>query len=242
MRPGIIPACAGNTDQAFDLGFGVGDHPRMRGEHYTYDSADISGMGSSPHARGTLCCRFRLLDRRGIIPACAGNTFFPDKRKGVHRDHPRMRGEHLPESAICGHKRGSSPHARGTPDVIGVAPAAVVDHPRMRGEHSNLRRADTYNWGSSPHARGTLADVHDLFHAAGIIPACAGNTRLKLACILHTGDHPRMRGEHDLPEGLDTGKTGSSPHARGTPTQQEQVAGLRGIIPACAGNTCRSVR
>ena len=71
-------------------------------------------MGSSPHARGTRASLYWLFDDEGIIPACAGNTFFPDKRAGVHRDHPRMRGEHLLRLIQQVANEGSSPHARGT--------------------------------------------------------------------------------------------------------------------------------
>ena len=71
---GIIPACAGNTSRRSKAYRMVWDHPRMCGEHYAYDSADITGMGSSPHVRGTPLMQ-RLRDEvGGIIPACAGNT------------------------------------------------------------------------------------------------------------------------------------------------------------------------
>ena len=66
----------------------------MRGEHLTKPLQRPQRIGSSPHARGTHYVNAGTTQLNGIIPACAGNTFFPDKRKGVHRDHPRMRGEH----------------------------------------------------------------------------------------------------------------------------------------------------
>ena len=66
----------------------------MRGEHNSGRDAQVTNAGSSPHARGTQYTISTCHGKDGIIPACAGNTFFPDKRAGVHRDHPRMRGEH----------------------------------------------------------------------------------------------------------------------------------------------------
>ena len=71
---GIIPACAGNTTLTLGNLIARGDHPRMRGEHFDHDTHVRTGMGSSPHARGTLFQRVDHHQVDGIIPACAGNT------------------------------------------------------------------------------------------------------------------------------------------------------------------------
>ena len=72
--PGIIPACAGNTDCPMRRLFGRWDHPRVCGEHGE-DYGFIAGdLGSSPRVRGTLCTVRLDLRIVGIIPACAGNT------------------------------------------------------------------------------------------------------------------------------------------------------------------------
>ena len=44
------------------------------------------------------------------------------------RDHPRIRGEHLPGELSCGHGDGSSPHTRGAHLEIPAIPriAAVI--------------------------------------------------------------------------------------------------------------------
>ena len=54
MRGRFIPACAGNTDRRSRIGSINAVHPRMRGEHLIQFSQCICGVGSSPHARGTL--------------------------------------------------------------------------------------------------------------------------------------------------------------------------------------------
>ena len=51
---GIIPACAGSTDILQIADKVVGDHPRMRGEHYDARGWAAEIRGSSPHARGAL--------------------------------------------------------------------------------------------------------------------------------------------------------------------------------------------
>ena len=98
---GIIPACAGSTIVE-DIPYSPGtDHPRMRGEHRSLCSATVRPLGSSPHARGALAwgeCRHIV---GGIIPACAGSTRRGRGGSRRPRDHPRMRGEHVPVAASC---------------------------------------------------------------------------------------------------------------------------------------------
>ena len=98
---GIIPACAGNTSRIVRSLLGIWDHPRMRGEHMFDEVSGDRYEGSSPHARGTrLIVPMRGL-ARGIIPACAGNTWWNAVPAVASRDHPRMRGEHCVPSCAC---------------------------------------------------------------------------------------------------------------------------------------------
>ena len=172
---GIIPACAGNTSAAHASASMRREHPRMRGEHERTPGSHLHFGGSSPHARGTRSATCFLKINARIIPACAGNTRAEALACQVHRDHPRMRGEHSSASSVQTLCPGSSPHARGTlvarvriRIVPGIIPAcagntddAVVvwcergDHPRMRGEHTVPYVAFWRRVGSSPHARGT---------------------------------------------------------------------------------------
>ena len=70
------------------------DHPRIRGEHPMKDLMISFASGSSPHSRGTQYVPSLQARACGIIPAFAGNTFIPLKTNHVHKDHPRIRGEH----------------------------------------------------------------------------------------------------------------------------------------------------
>ena len=58
------------------------------------DGIDVSGIGSSPLARGAQVVASLIVAAGGIIPARAGST--PDKslRLFGRWDHPRSRGEH----------------------------------------------------------------------------------------------------------------------------------------------------
>ena len=173
----------------------------MRGEHFHSWLGTVHGLGSSPHARGTLLSVCLTVCWQGIIPACAGNTRFLLLRYRRTRDHPRMRGEHKMWLMVCFIRRGSSPHARGTRfhvrevvEPFGIIPACAGntwclvcwccvgwDHPRMRGEHVRTAWRRLGNRGSSPHARGTLGGRRVFHEDVGIIPACAGNTSSRLA-------------------------------------------------------------
>ena len=152
---GIIPACAGSTSATKCRQAPSRDHPRMCGEHRPQRKAISAMPGSSPHVRGARTLLHRVGSREGIIPACAGSTFFP-VGSGPHcRDHPRMCGEHLGPPLAISVPEGSSPHVRGalgsgdlSVQPYGIIPAcagstnrikcaifAPGDHPRMCGEH-----------------------------------------------------------------------------------------------------------
>ena len=231
----------------------------MCGEHQNASRLSHGPLGSSPHVRGALRPSATIGLGCGIIPACAGSTLFCHRFFGRFRDHPRMCGEHLPESAICGHSRGSSPHVRGAQfrgefvdhlvgiipacagSTTGVAASAKVtrDHPRMCGEHGRLATMPCRSPGSSPHVRGAQRLERQSCSLSGIIPACAGSTSWETLRRSSIRDHPRMCGEHSVKHNAKGNDQGSSPHVRGARRRQQDHPGSQGIIPACAGSTSR---
>ena len=134
----------------------------------------------------------------------------------MHRDHPRLRGEHFCPLSCMYITRGSPPLTRGTLDEDafklmspGITPAYAgntscnmdtlqlfQDHPRLRGEHRYLSYRDSIPQGSPPLTRGTLYATSTVTDASRITPAYAGNTRITDCSIFLTEDHPRLRGEH----------------------------------------------
>ena len=74
-------------------------------------------VGSSPLARGKPLRWGDLAAMVGIIPACAGETSPAWWPSSTHGDHPRLRGGNLqtPDSRLL--MPGSSPLARGKPDL-----------------------------------------------------------------------------------------------------------------------------
>ena len=90
----IIPALAGNTPGTVSTTMWSRDHPRSRGEYAAATIPAAFATGSSPLSRGI---RWRIWMRAakvGIIPALAGNTWFPKVWTSVPTDHPRSRGEY----------------------------------------------------------------------------------------------------------------------------------------------------
>ena len=153
----IIPACAGSTVVPGLLGCGVGDHPRMCGEHLVVVYLLCCLPGSSPHVRGALNIKIGELLTTRIIPACAGSTLCSLPCVFHCRDHPRMCGEHREPDGFPRTRVGSSPHVRGAQHfrtqvghILGIIPACAGstlffslsflscrDHPRMCGEHTS---------------------------------------------------------------------------------------------------------
>ena len=179
----------------------------------------MSADGSSPHTRGA-----------PGRPPCSGRT---------RRDHPRIRGEHLPCSSRlrtpcgiipayagstsssvspCTRFTGSSPHTRGAPEPQATRSLLTRDHPRIRGEHlvSSLygrlvERIIPAYAGSTIPCRGCPSSPE------GSSPHTRGAPRLPARRRSTRWDHPRIRGEHVVP-GC-------------------QAAHPAGIIPAYAGST-----
>ena len=94
IRPGIIPAYAGNTRCLQAPKPTRWDHPRVCGEHLIAVHRFVSFMGSSPRMRGTLYSMVFSDLLMGIIPAYAGNTSGVEKFTALQWDHPRVCGEH----------------------------------------------------------------------------------------------------------------------------------------------------
>ena len=114
IRPGIIPACAGNRWKELIWLKKSRDHPRVRGEQLFSGTRSIGKAGSSPRARGTGCVTVKAGCLPGIIPACAGNRDGCIRISHPSRDHPRVRGEQSSSRKACQSLGGSSPRARGT--------------------------------------------------------------------------------------------------------------------------------
>ena len=193
----ITPACAGNTNPPMITPMVSRDHPRLRGEYDGWVETIERGAGSPPLARGIRISQPCIRIRRGITPACAGNTISHGWKTLYGGDHPRLRGEYFGAFPAAIANAGSPPLARGIPFpdrfselLQGITPACAGntfsdsarprvtrDHPRLRGEYTYALYSIFAYWGSPPLARGIRFRHYTSSDSFGITPACAGNTK-----------------------------------------------------------------
>ena len=90
---GLIPAHAGKTYVFCVTCWGLGAHPRSRGENFDNVGKDIPFTGSSPLTRGKPSTVAHNTLSTGLIPAHAGKTRQETANMLASRAHPRSRGE-----------------------------------------------------------------------------------------------------------------------------------------------------
>ena len=162
---------------------------------------------------------------------------------------------------------GSSPRVRGKPAGggdegvdVGLIPACAGKtawasrgscppraHPRVCGENSLRWALIVPRAGSSPRVRGKLKGSSPLARGTGLIPACAGKTRMLMRRPPSPTAHPRVCGENQDVDAQAPLPDGSSPRVRGKLPRPRPGRRSRRLIPACAGKTrrrraCRRVR
>ena len=93
LRPGITPACAGNSLSVMLPPPALGDHPRVCGEQLPLPPSPLPNAGSPPRVRGTAGRCPAWSGCPGITPACAGNSSHRRIACCMVEDHPRVCGE-----------------------------------------------------------------------------------------------------------------------------------------------------
>ena len=152
---------------------------------------------------------------------------------------------------------GSSPRVRSRPvdvvhlaRVLGIISACAEQTQRfliqspMTRDHLRVCGADTPggpgngpNLGSSPRVRSRLHAAIWLFHPAGIISACAEQTRTLPTRYAFNRDHLRVCGADLGVSGFQPAVLGSSPRVRSRLSSRKRTAAKSRIISACAEQT-----
>jgi len=133
-------------------------------------------------------------------------------------------------------------HLRITPAYAGNAKTGPLvqrpqlDHPRVRGEREAGYAGDHGLIGSPPRTRGTLFCYCTQLDHQWITPAYAGNASRNCRMSKDSTDHPRVRGERDLPAAISMIAFGSPPRTRGTLPPRMRPRSETRITPAYAGN------
>ena len=118
---GIIPACAGRSQQKQHGGCLGRDHPRVCGEKQATKRPCLRFAGSSPRVRGEGPRRMRGGLRPRIIPACAGRRQREACAPRPLQDHPRVCGEKGAKWRNRIAHQGSSPRVRGEVNIPRLA-------------------------------------------------------------------------------------------------------------------------
>ena len=158
--------------------------------------------GSPPRVRERLHLIPIAQYRLGITPACAGKTCQTPHTCECWGDHPRVCGKDLPTKKINSDLLGSPPRVRErrytvqvTLRTTGITPACAgktalfllaglctEDHPRVCGKDRWFPAFQGQTVGSPPRVRERRGCPSRNFAPHRITPACAGKTRLFLAC------------------------------------------------------------
>ena len=234
-------------------------HPRVCGENPHFLSHDSCHGGSSPRVRGKVRGTTQQVVLPGLIPACAGKTDLAYRKCCALGAHPRVCGENTRSQHSTLPLRGSSPRVRGKrylPDgglanrrlipacagktVFGCGiHARARAHPRVCGENTSIDKFIPQRLGSSPRVRGKLNMSIFVSLAKGLIPACAGKTRVPVHAAQWSAAHPRVCGENvggangaDAPEG-------SSPRVRGKLQEFREASERSGAHPRVCGENRR---
>ena len=176
-----------------------------------------------------LCSCFREAQHCGYFVCSLGG--FLDAAAGMDTKPAPVRGSGSPQasrliSARAGKTSGAAPrNHRGTA------------HPGVCGENSTIVGMASAKPGSSPRVRrkrpgGVVGVQHP-----GLIPACAGKTRLCSTSCPEPRAHPRACGENARILSRTQWTRGSSPRVRGKQRHGRGGRWLLRLIPARAGKT-----
>ena len=214
-------------------------------------------VGSSPRVRGKRPVEHVRGSHTRIIPARAGQTRWPSRRRCSTPDHPRACGANGARPETRQKKHGSSPRVRGKhyattasltsgriiPARAGQTTATIPrraprpDHPRACGANDGLTTLQLIECGSSPRVRGKLQFSDQPRWQDRIIPARAGQTPAARHPGEHHADHPRACGANQAAAIAVQHAVGSSPRVRGKLAGCRAGAVQHRIIPARAGQT-----
>ena len=191
-----IPACAGETQLFRRSTPRVSVYPRVCGGNYKTMGLAGRYIGLSPRVRGKHCQQSAGRHRTRSIPACAGETRSPGRRRRRARVYPRVCGGNVVKVWMANGIAGLSPRVRGkrvvdprypgylrsipacageTPRVSSPSCGAGV-YPRVCGGNGPTSPILHRYAGLSPRVRGKRSRLAMFLLGAGSIPACAGET------------------------------------------------------------------
>ena len=261
---GSIPACAGEPRHQWSIPGVSAVYPRVCGGTAWPLPLDTLLRGLSPRVRGNRERRPHAPAQLGSIPACAGEPTRFLYNCAFVRVYPRVCGGTSVKTLPVRNKRGLSPRVRGNPAVVESSktasrsiPACAGEpcqfatgwwtrwvYPRVCGGTSSRSRARSRITGLSPRVRGNHRRGGGRYQAAGSIPACAGEPKVRNVGSGNQRVYPRVCGGTMEWTLVAVHAVGLSPRVRGNRHPHGLAYLERGSIPACAGEslTCFTQR
>ncbi len=211
--------------------------------------------GPSPRTRGSLDQRSAERDRRGSIPANAGEPSGRTHSPPARWVHPRERGGAAERRDHDARPAGPSPRTRGSrslpppgeadtrsipanagePGVVRGQHRGFGVHPRERGGAVDPDSPTQPVPGPSPRTRGSPESARWATGSGRSIPANAGEPRDRRCLRRQRPVHPRERGGARHASDSMTRRRGPSPRTRGSRMTPAFWAIRTGSIPANAG-------
>ncbi len=252
---GSIPACAGEPSRRSSRGPRSRVYPRVCGGTATSRDSRRRRSGLSPRVRGNRRSPPEADLAFGSIPACAGEPPRPPTPSSRNGVYPRVCGGTISASSSATRSTGLSPRVRGNRGAVvrpgrsrGSIPACAGEpglsqpaalgfwvYPRVCGGTVSNYRSTYPIEGLSPRVRGNQARAWPRAGPGGSIPACAGEPLGRAKHGLAPRVYPRVCGGTPAARGGPFRPPGLSPRVRGNRSPVSILEGIRGSIPACAG-------
>ena len=209
-----IPACAGEPRCPTSRSPPCGVYPRVCGGTPDFGIRPFVAPGLSPRVRGNLARLEPARNRRGSIPACAGEPINRLIRETTTAVYPR----------VCG----------GTRLFFDFRKSCGGLSPRVRG--NRVHRVEIENLpGSIPACAGEPYPVKRGRYLNEVYPrVCGGTIGYVPKDLVHDGLSPRVRGTNSLNRSHHP-DYGLSPRVRGNRGCNPASPRCGRSIPACAG-------
>ena len=209
----------------------------MCGDEDAVKQWDDPEKGTPPRARGRGPAVPAPRWGRRNTPACAGTSGPWALADSGVVEHPRVRGDETLGMDIARAVSGNTPACAGTNLPTPASKPARWEHPRVRGDEEGNHRHGDRPQGTPPRARGRELVVCEKRTRQGNTPACAGTRRRTASAIRRWWEHPRVRGDEQVPGHRRWRDRGTPPRARGRDLPEPGERGGAGNTPACAGTS-----
>ena len=231
--------CGGTPLALFLQGHVVGLSPRVRGNQDEL-AAEIERKGSIPACAGEPPIAQPLRSQGEVYPrVCGGTTQAACYNTKYHGLSPRVRGNLAVDRPRIAYQR-SIPACAGEPRRPRSACLGMQVYPRVCGGTTLMPAYPIAVKGLSPRVRGNRLRIQLGHRRPRSIPACAGEPQLEAVDDSVVGVYPRVCGGTSNSSNGASFANGLSPRVRGNPPAQYNVAVRPRSIPACAGEPIES--